>query len=153
MTEDPRELLKSELEDLGRMKAHLSVSLEKSLAFGEAPTAEQLTSEATEAFTSRFARTADMLVNKVLRTLDRTELEPAGSLLDVIQRAEKRGIIESAADLRLVKNLRNSIAHDYAGEQMLETVQLCRKWSPALLEAITRLQEYADRTLGIRSAE
>jgi hypothetical protein len=32
--------------------------------------------ETAEAFTSRFARTVDLLVNKVLRALDRVELKP-----------------------------------------------------------------------------
>ena len=53
--------------------------------------------ESVEAFCSRFARTVDLLVNKALRSLDRGELKPEGTLLDVVNRAEKRGFITRAA--------------------------------------------------------
>jgi len=44
--------------------------------------------ESVEALTGRFARSVDLLVNKVLRPQDRMELDPEGSLLDIIHRAE-----------------------------------------------------------------
>lgn len=143
--EDTRELVLKELADLRRMAAHLADSMAR--CAGVLDPAE-ISGERVEAFTSRFARTADLLVNKALRTLDRHELEPSGSLLDVLQRAEKRGIIASAKDLRLVKNLRNAIAHDYAGENMGETLSLCRRWTPVLLAAIERFEEYVSRLPG-----
>lgn len=69
--------------------------------------------DAIEMLASRFSRTTDFLVNKVLRAIDRYELEPEGSLIDVINRAEKRGLVESARVLREMKELRNEIVHEY----------------------------------------
>jgi hypothetical protein len=38
----------------------------------------------------------DVILNKVFRSIDAIELEDGGTLLDVVNRAEKRGIIDSA---------------------------------------------------------
>jgi len=83
--------------------------------------------ESAEAFTGRFARCVDLLVNKVLRSLDRMELNPEGTLLDIINRAEKRGLIGRAEDLRELKDVRNMIAHDYAGARVAEIFAYCRE--------------------------
>ena len=48
--------------------------------------------DAFETLTSRFARASDMLLQKVFRAIDRVELEEGGTLLDVLNRAEKRGL-------------------------------------------------------------
>ena len=76
----------------------------------EPATEKQL--ESAEAFTGRFARSVDLLVNKVLRALDRVELKPEGTLLDVVNRAEKRGLVERAEELREMKDVRNMIARE-----------------------------------------
>ncbi len=43
-----------------------------------------------EAFTSRFARMSDMLIQKVFRLLDKIELDDEGTIRDRINRAEKK---------------------------------------------------------------
>lgn len=103
--------------------------------------------ESVEAFSSRFARTVDLLVNKVLRSLDRMGLLPQGTLLDVVNRADKRGFIQRVADLREMKDVRNIIAHDYAGAKASEIFVYCRGQKPALDAACNRAAEYAVRRL------
>ncbi|MDR3355597.1 MAG: hypothetical protein LBO04_00205, partial [Spirochaetaceae bacterium] len=66
-----------------------------------------------ENLTSRYARTCDLLVNKVLRSIDVVEFNDPGSIIDAANRAEKRGLIESVSELRELKDLRNEIAHEY----------------------------------------
>ena len=100
-----------------------------------------------EAFSSRFARTVDLLVNKVLRSLDRMELLSPGTLLDVVNRAEKRGFILRAADLREMKDVRNIIAHDYAGAKTSEIFAYCREQMPVLDSVCDRVAEYASRRM------
>jgi uncharacterized protein YutE (UPF0331/DUF86 family) len=143
--QDTKSLLLADLADLKRMSAHLGHSLERCAGMEASNELDDLSDERVEAFTSRFARTADLLVNKTLRTLDRHELESPGSMLDVLQRAEKRGIISSASEVRLIKNLRNAIAHDYAGDNISETFKLCRQWTPVLLKAVADLDDYIAR--------
>ena len=139
---ESNELLKSELNDLRRMSQHLSESLRSCAELPDVPVAEDLWSERVEAFMSRFSRTADLFVNKSLRTLVAFELEDPGTLLDILQKAEKRGIIDSAANFRKIKQLRNMIVHDYAGEDLAESFTLCRQWTPELLEGIIGFEKY-----------
>jgi hypothetical protein len=53
-----------------------------------------------ENLTSRYARTTDLLIGKVLRSIDRVELMNSGSIIDAANGAEKRGIVESVSKLR-----------------------------------------------------
>jgi hypothetical protein len=85
------QLLNQGLADLRDVRRHLNYSFQQveHLPATLANTTEaQL--ESVEAFTGRFARAVDLLVNKVLRSLDRVELKADGTLLDVVNRAEKR---------------------------------------------------------------
>lgn len=66
---------------------------------------------------SRFGRLIDIIIHKFFRALDLVELTEGGSLLDVIHRAEKRGLIDKAFDMRALKDLRNEIVHDYLMER------------------------------------
>ena len=116
-----RSLLQQGLAELANARRHLDYSFQQVAGLSdalEAATEKQL--ESAEAFTGRFARSIDLLVNKVLRSLDRVELKPEGTLLDVINRAEKRGLVERAEELREMKDVRNMIAHDYAGAKAAE---------------------------------
>ena len=142
MKPESSELLLAELTDLRRISTHLQESLKNCVDLPANPSIEDLWSDRVEAFMSRFARTADLLVNKSLRTLVAFELEDPGTLLDILQKAEKRGIISSAANFRKIKQLRNMIVHDYAGDDLAESFSLCRRWTPELLEGIHGFERY-----------
>lgn len=136
--------LRQHLDELQQARQHLDYSFQQVArlpATLEGATADQL--ESVEAFCSRFARTVDLLVNKVLRSLDRFELQPEGTLLDVVNRAEKRGLVERAADLREMKDVRNMIAHDYAGAKAAEIFAYCREQKPLLDVICDRVLAYA----------
>ncbi|MGH8658023.1 MAG: hypothetical protein ACREV4_05995 [Gammaproteobacteria bacterium] len=47
--------------------------------------------DAFETLTSRYARAIDLMLRKVLRAVDAVELEIGGTLIDTINRAEKKG--------------------------------------------------------------
>jgi hypothetical protein len=103
--------------------------------------------ESAEAFTGRFARSVDLLVNKVLRGLDRVEMQPDGTLLDVVNRAEKRGFVTRAAELREMKDVRNIIAHDYVGAGEAEIFSYCREQKPVLDAICNAVATYAEKAL------
>ncbi len=98
--------------------------------------------ESCEALTSRFARLNDFLVQRVFRTLDQIELMDDGSPLDRLQRAEARGLIDSAERWRELRMLRNAIAHDYLIESADRVLQESLAASPELIETATRLMRY-----------
>ncbi|MDR1904606.1 MAG: hypothetical protein LBQ88_20265 [Treponema sp.] len=93
-----------------------------------------------ENLSSRYARTTDVLIHKVLRSIDAVEFINPGSVIDTANRAEKRGIIDSVSDLRMLKDIRNEIAHEY------ETKDLCELFS-LVLELIPRLFVIVSRTI------
>jgi uncharacterized protein YutE (UPF0331/DUF86 family) len=144
----PRALLEQGLADLARARRHLDFSFRQTAGLPDdlaGATEPQL--ESAEAFTGRFARAVDLLVNKVLRSLDRLELRTEGTLLDVVNRAEQRGFVNQAAELREMKDVRNMIAHDYAGAKAAEIFAYCRQQKPALDAICARVEAHARRML------
>lgn len=144
-TRDPLLVLQASLKDMEKTAVWLRQSWDRCRVIQVAEAGSEANAESIEAFMSRFARTVDLLTNKALRALDLAELEPSGSLLDVLNRAERRGVVESAERLREMKNLRNLIAHDYAGEYLAETFQACVEFTSQLLEIIERVRDYCTR--------
>lgn len=95
--------------------------------------------------TNRFARTCDLLINKVYRAIDFVELESSGTIIDVLNRAEKRGLVNSVQEIREIKELRNMIAHDYANPQLKEIFQNVFKHIPVLSNLVDRAIEYGEK--------
>ncbi len=143
-----RSLLEQSLAELASARRHLDFSFQQVAGLPDTlsgATEQQL--ESAEAFTGRFARSVDLLVNKVLRSLDRMELKPDGTLLDVVHRAEKRGFVNQSDELREMKDVRNMIAHDYAGARAAEIFAYCREQKPVFDAICQRASAYADRIL------
>jgi hypothetical protein len=99
-----------------------------------------------EAMTSRYARTTDMLINKVLRSLDAVEYIESGTVIDAVNNTEKRGIAD-AQDLRILKELRNSIAHEYVTESIVRFFGKTLELTPRLKIVIEKLNNYCARYL------
>ena len=97
-----------------------------------------------EAMTSRYTRTTDMLINKVLRSLDAVEYIDGGTVIDAANNTEKRGIADSR-DLRKLKDLRNSIAHEYVTENIVRFFGKVLEFTPLLRTVIEKLNEYCLR--------
>lgn len=147
MTRVKIELLQEELAGLELAAGYLQYSLERCrnlLGHEEVLPPEQL--ERLESLTSRFARLADLLIQRVFRLVDEIELVGGGTMLDRIYRAEKRGWA-NAAELINIRELRNLIAHEYATEKMREIYSAVAAMSPALLAAVPAVIAYADEII------
>ena len=57
-------------------------------------------------------------------------------MLDVLARAEKRGLIESVDRFRLIREVRNEIAHEYLLDDLGELFERVKEYTPELLKAI-----------------
>jgi len=99
---------------------------------------------AFEAMAARYARTTDMLISKVLRSLDAVEYISGGTVIDAANNTEKRGIA-SAKDLRTLKDLRNSIAHEYVAENIVRFFDKVLEFTPLLKTIIDRLNCYCEQ--------
>ena len=73
-----------------------------------------------ETLCSRYARGIDFLIRKFFRNLDEYEFENQGTLIDVINSAHKRGLFESVDELRIMKDVRNTISHEYIEDELQE---------------------------------
>ena len=103
--------------------------------------------ESFEALTSRFVRLSDIIVQKVLRTLDILDLDDEETVRDRINRAEKKGIVESADLLVDVRVLRNEIAHEYKSEVIYSIFSQVLEHVPFLLESVENIKKYAEKYL------
>lgn len=78
--------------------------------------------ESFDSLTSKFARTSDILLQKIMRTIWALLHEPTMPLIDVLNKAEKLGIILSFDQLIEIRDIRNQIAHEYLPEAIQELV-------------------------------
>ncbi len=97
-----------------------------------------------ENLTSRYSRVIDLIISKVFRSIDAVELEDSGTLIDVINRAEKRELIESSTGLRELKDLRNEIVHEYETDDLLNTFEAVRNYIPIILEISKNIKNYCN---------
>jgi len=141
------EILKENLYALNLSLSRLMYSFEKCKAINLKDVYSNEEFEAFEAMTSRYARTTDMLINKVLRSLDAVEYIDGGTVIDAAYNTEKRGIAD-AQELRKLKDLRNLITHEYVTEKIVRFFDKILEFTPLLKIVIERLNEYCTRYLG-----
>ena len=99
---------------------------------------EELT-ERLDAFVSRFCRLQDTLGDKLLPAYLRLQLEPVGTVLDNLNRAEKLGLIPSVVDWIEARSLRNSLVHEYTEDIMLLRQSILRALALVpMLETVTK---------------
>ena len=146
MTPEKMELLQEELCSLQLAADHLGYSLARCLDLisKEDWPPEEL--ERLESLTSRFARLADLLIQRIFRLMDDIELTGAGSILDRLYRAEKRGWA-SATDLIKIRELRNLIAHEYAADTMHDIFATVAALTPLLLAVVPEVKTYANSVI------
>lgn len=140
------------LEQLQNASRWLERSYQQCAGFGldEKLTDEQF--DSLENLSSRFARVTDMLFNKTYRALDLAELLEAGTLIDTINRAVKRGLIESSDLARTLKDIRNEIVHEYVVEDLQALQQDVLEHTTTLLELVSKVASYIDENSLARTA-
>lgn len=140
-----KEVLNQELVQLENARDILQYSYEKCCRIGVKIgfTYEEL--ESFEALTSRFARLSDIIIQKILRFFDVLDLEEAGTVRDRINRAEKKGVVESADDFIKIRILRNEIAHEYKPETIYDIFEQVMELAPVLLKSVDSLLLYSKR--------
>ena len=141
------EILKDNLSSVNLSLSRLMYSFEICMNIGLKDSYSEEEFVAFEALNSRYARTTDILVNKVLRNLDTVEYIDPGTIIDVANNTEKREIAD-AKDLRNLKDLRNSIAHEYITENIVRFFGKVLEFTPLLKSIIEKLNEYCLRYIG-----
>ena len=142
MRKDEKELLEIELKLLEEALKMLTYSYTicDKIGIKEDYAYEEL--DKFEALTSRFARTSDILIQKIFRLIDLLELETSGSVLDRINRMEKRDLISSSEVFKEIRRLRNDIAHEYIPEAIETIFKKVLKLTPYLMDSIEKVHRY-----------
>jgi hypothetical protein len=145
MTNDEILLLKEELDRMKNAGKILEQSFKKCQKFGVKAVYSNDELESIEAFTSRFARVSDLLIQRIFRLIDEFDLDAEGSVRDRINRAEKKELIVSADAFVEIRKLRNAIAHEYQPDAPEKIFDEVLEYSPVLMDSIERVMRYAKR--------
>lgn len=100
--------------------------------------------ERWEAYCARFARLQDILVKRFFRAIALHE-DPAwsGSVRDLLNLMEKRGVISSATSWMELRELRNEMAHEYEDSALEALQERARQAAPLILAVKAELIKYA----------
>ncbi len=100
-----------------------------------------------ETLCSRYSRGIDFLIRKIFRTLDEFEFENQGTLLDVVNRAHKRNLFQDIEQLRLMKDMRNTIVHEYIEDQLVNVFADVLEYSDSLMATMENTKKYMENLL------
>ena len=97
-----------------------------------------------EILCSRYSRGIDFLVRKIFRTIDAYEFENQGTLVDVVNNAHKRGLFEDIEELRIMKDVRNTIVHEYVEDALADVFDEVLLYAGKLIVIIENTLAYID---------
>lgn len=100
--------------------------------------------EVMEALTSRFSRLSDIYTQKYLKSFFYLLGETNLTLIDKANYLEKLEIIKNSKDLLEIREMRNSLSHEYILDSLKEMFEDVIVLFPKLKEAITKSILYAD---------
>lgn len=122
----------------------LNYSFRKCKSLGEKEEYEQEEQESFEALTSRYARTSDILTQKVFKSLFALLQENVKTIIDSANILEKLGIVENADDILNIRELRNQIAHEYVEADLNALFMDVLRYVPAIETVANNLKKYID---------
>ena len=101
--------------------------------------------ERVDAFVARFGRLQDTLAGALVPRLLEALLEPVGSVLDNLNRAERLGWIRSASQWAELRLLRNRMVHEYVTDvrELVDALQAAHEGVADLTAAAALVAERA----------
>ena len=151
-----RDLLSTQLIEnfmlLEKSMTALAYSYEKCDNIGEKEEYDLEEQESFEALTSRFARTSDILTQKVLKTLFILLQENIKTIIDAANFLEKLEVIEKADDLLNIREIRNQIAHEYVDSDIKALFFDVLRYVPEIKKIIKNVKAYYDKNLSSNKA-
>ena len=149
--DDKRKLLLQQLEEslstLDRSLKTLRYSFSKCSSIKEADAYNLNEQESFEALTSRFARTSDILTQKILKTMFALIQENPKTFLDAANLLEKIEIVDHADDLLNIRELRNQIAHEYVIDDLHALFADVLQFVPELEKVVQNVKIYIDKNV------
>jgi uncharacterized protein YutE (UPF0331/DUF86 family) len=124
---------------------HLNLSFERCRSFIDHDEYNEDQLIELEALTARFARLSDLLIQKIFKTIDKLDGNAPGSVRDRIMNAEKKGLIEDADTLMEIRNVRNTIAHEYESIELKEMFEFIFRHTTLLFEILKNSKKYSTK--------
>jgi len=105
--------------------------------------------ERLEAFISRFGRMQDTIADKLLPRWLLAIAETPGSQIEVLNRAERLGVIENTEQWLQARKLRNRLIHEYmeSPSAFAADLNLAREYTAMLMETYHRLCTFAAKRM------
>jgi uncharacterized protein YutE (UPF0331/DUF86 family) len=134
--------IKEDIESINKAVSVLNYSLKKctKISIKVSYTIEEL--DAFENLTSRFARTSDIYTQKIMKGIILILREDARTFLDRANLFEKLNITD-AEELKLIRDLRNEISHEYRLSDVSEIFESVLEYSVKLLRIIEKTIVFA----------
>lgn len=98
-----------------------------------------------ETLCSRYSRGIDFLIRKIFRTLDEYEFENQGTLIDVVNNAHKRELFDDIDELRIMKDIRNTVVHEYIEDALVEVFEEVLQYTSILITIIKNTLNYIEK--------
>lgn len=105
--------------------------------------------ERFESLTARFARTSDIYTQKIMKGIILILREEAKTFIDRANLFEKLEI-SNAEDLKLTRDLRNEISHEYKVDDLTEIFESVIEYSHKLIEVIEKTKAFINKKNLIR---
>ncbi len=148
---EKRKLLAAQLDAnlaiLDKSVIALDYSYDKCSSIGQKKEYDLEQQESFEALTSRFARTSDILTQKVFKTLFILLQENTKTIIDAANFLEKLEVIENADDLLNIREIRNQIAHEYVESDINALFFDVLRFAPELKKTINNVKAYYHKHL------
>ena len=108
---------------------------------------DQDLAERVEAFVGRFARLQDTLGDKLLPLLLTALGEKITSAIDNLEKAEKLGLIASADDWMIIRQLRNQMVHEYVEDPviLISALNTANAFVPLMIAAASNMHIEIER--------
>ena len=139
-----REELKEDFSRLDRAVKMLKYSLQRCKKIGMKTDYSLEELDRFESLTSRFARTSDIYTQKVMKGVILILREEANTFIDRANLFEKLEV-SSAEDLKLIRDLRNEISHEYKIDDITEIFEAVIEYSDKLIKVIKRTKTFAEK--------
>ncbi|MGE5479153.1 MAG: hypothetical protein ACM3U1_01845 [Chloroflexota bacterium] len=123
----------------------LEKAREKCIALGIKPeyTDEEL--ESFESLASRFARTSDLLTQKLLRTFYMLIYERPSTTIDAANLLEKLKLVRDGDDFIIIRQLRNKISHEYVEDDLPELFESIIGYAPQIATIASKTRDYVKK--------
>lgn len=107
-------------------------------------------SERLEAFSSRFSRLQDTVMDKLLPRLLVVAGEAVGSAIDNLNRADRLELVERPDDWIALRQLRNRLVHEYMEnvEEFSAILNDVLRLTSELILSVKRIREFAEYRFG-----